>query len=97
MDTKEFEGISHECIRSGQKGSYGDHEAVYKVTVEEGKDYSREDILDYCFTFISKYKVQSREEWSQAHGDMGKHFAGYYTLTNTDGGYLYTKISPYTD
>ena len=44
MATKNFEGINHECIRSGQKGAYGDHEAVYKITVEEGNDYSEEDI-----------------------------------------------------
>ena len=97
MDTKAFEGITHECIRSGQKGAYGDHESVYKITIEEGKNYSEEDVLDYCFSVISKHKVQSRSEWSQAFGDMGKHFAGYYTLNPTQGGYLYTKISPYTD
>lgn len=97
METKTFEGISHECIRSGQLGAYRDHEAVYKITVEEGKDYSEEDILDYCFTNISKHKVQSRSEWSKACGDMGKYFAGYYTLNATPGGYMYTKVSPYTD
>ena len=97
MEEKKFEGISHECIRSGQKGAYSDHEAVYKITVEEGKDYSEEDVLDYCFTVISKHKVQSRQEWSQAFGDMGKYFSGYYTLNTTPGGYMYTKVSPYTD
>jgi hypothetical protein len=97
MEEKNFEGISHECIRSGQISAYCDHEAVYKVTVEEGKDYSEEDILDYCFTVISKHKVQSRSEWAKACGDMGKYFAGYYTLNATPGGYMYTKISPYTD
>jgi len=97
MEENKFEGISHECIRSGQKGPYQDSEAVYKVTVEEGKDYSAEDILNYCFTVISKHKVQSLAEWRQACGDMGKYFAGYYTLNATQGGYMYTKVSPYTD
>jgi hypothetical protein len=97
MDTKVFEGITHECIRSGQKGAYGDHEEIYKITVEEGKDYSEEDILNYCFTVISRHKVQSYREWCDAHGDMGKYFSGYYTLNATPGGYMYTKISPYTD
>lgn len=97
MEEKNFDGISHECIRGGQKGPYQDSEWVYKITVEEGKDYSEEDILDYCFTVISKHKVQSRSEWAKACGDMGKYFAGYYTLNTTQGDYMYTKVSPYTD
>ena len=97
MEEKNFEGISHECIRGGQKGPYQDSEWVYKITVEDGKDYSEEDILDYCFTVISKHKVQSLAEWRENYGDMGKYFSGYYTLNATQGGYLYTKVSPYTD
>jgi hypothetical protein len=97
MEENKFEGISHECIRSGQKGPYQDSESVYKITVEEGKDYSEEDILDYCFTVISRHKVQSYREWCENHGDMGKYFSGYYTLNATQGGYMYTKVSPYTD
>lgn len=37
MEEKNFEGISHKCIRSGQKGPYQDSESVYKITVEEGE------------------------------------------------------------
>lgn len=97
MEENKFEGISHECIRSGQKGPYQDSESVYKIAVEEGKDYSKEDILDYCFTVISRHKVQSLQEWHENHGDMDKYFSGYYTLNTTQGGYMYTKVSPYTD
>lgn len=97
MEEKNFEGISHECIRSGQKGPYQDSESVYHITVDADKQYTEEDILDYCFTVISRHKVQSLQEWRENYGDMGKYFSGYYTLTNTNGVYTYTKVSPYTD
>ena len=56
-----------------------------------------EDVLDYCFKEISRRKMQSRREWSEAHGDPDKYFAGYYELIKTDYGYKYTVCFPYTD
>ena len=83
------------CTHAGQYNAYGDSFYVYEVHVE-GK-CTKKEVLDYCFKKISKRKVQSKEEWSKAHGDAGKYFAGYYELIKTDYGYKYTVCSPYTD
>jgi hypothetical protein len=90
MEVKEVK-----CTHAGQYRAYGDSYYVYELYLEG--DYSKEDVLDYCFKEISRRKMQSRREWSEAHGDPGKYFAGYYELIKTDYGYKYTVCFPYTD
>lgn len=90
MEVKEVK-----CTHAGQYRPYGDSYYVYEVYLEG--DYTKEDVLDYCFKEISRRKMQSRNEWSEAHGDPDKYFAGYYELIKTDYGYKYTVCLPYTD
>lgn len=85
------------CVHAGQRYAYGDSFYEYEIHLEPGQTVSREDIIAYCFAEISKRKVQTKEEWRQACGDMGKHFAGYYELYSTDYGYKYIVCLPYTD
>lgn len=92
MEEKKFR---HECVFSGQLGRYGDHKEEYLIHVDG--EASRDEVLDYCFSAISKRKVQSHKEWMEAHGDAGKYFSGYYLLTYTEGEYMYTVIQPYAD
>lgn len=90
MEVKEVK-----CTHAGQYRAYGDSYYVYELYLDG--DYTKEDVLDYCFKEISRRKMQSRSEWSEAHGDPGKYFAGYYELIKTDYGYKYTVCFPYTD
>lgn len=90
MEVKEVK-----CTHTGQYRPYGDSYYVYELYLDG--DYTKEDVLDYCFKEISRRKMQSRNEWSEAHGDPDKYFAGYYELIKTDYGYKYTVCFPYTD
>ena len=47
------------CIHSGQYHAYGDSYYVYDITLQDGVDLSKEEILSYCFGTISKRKVCS--------------------------------------
>ena len=90
MEVKEVK-----CTHAGQYRPYGDSYYVYELYLDG--EYTKEDVLDYSFKEISRRKMQSRSEWSEAHGDPDKYFAGYYELIKTDYGYKYTVCFPYTD
>ena len=85
------------CIHSGQYHAYGDSYYVYDITLQDGVDLSKEEILSYCFGTISKRKVQSKKEWEANWKSADSYFSGYYELVKTPKGYKYTVCSPYTD
>jgi hypothetical protein len=85
------------CTHAGQYHAYGDSFYEYEIHLNDGVTFDTEDILPYCFSEISKRKVQSRAEWQKACGDMGKYFSGYYEIVKTPYGFKYTVCSPYTD
>jgi hypothetical protein len=84
-------------VHSGQYHAYGDSWSVWNITLEDNAEVEREDILNYCFSELSKRKVQSHKEWSEHYGDASSYFSGYYELTKTGNVYTYKVCSPYTD
>ena len=66
METNNYEGISHQCLRSGQKGPYQDSESVYKITIEEGKQLMDSVIYEYkegrnTLTLVKKINPKDNE------------------------------------
>lgn len=81
---------------AGQTGPYSDTRDSWQIHLE-GEAMTEEEVFGYCFKNLSKRKVQTKKEWLSAFGDAGKHFAGYYTLTKSPFGYVYTHVKPFTD
>lgn len=96
MTTEQLPIKEVKCTHAGQLGRYQDSVYTYEIHLDEGA-MSEEEILTYCFNHISKHKMQSKEEWRTACGDLGKYFAGYYELTKMPYGYKYSTTHPYTD
>ena len=97
MEVKPFPIKETKCNHAGQYHAYGDSFYEYEIYLEDNAEISEEEILTFCFTTLSKRKVQSKAEWQKACGNMGKYFSGYYELTKTPYGYKYITCSPYTD
>ena len=85
------------CTHAGQYYPYSDAFYEYEIHLNDGVTFNEEDILPYCFSEISKRKIQSKKEWQQACGDAGKYFSGYYEIAKTPYGFKYTVCKPYTD
>lgn len=84
-------------VHAGQYRPYGDTFDVWEIYLEEGESFDREDVLVFCFTELSRRKVQSKQEWNANHGNADAYFSGYYELEKTSYGYKFTVCSPYTD
>lgn len=98
MEIKQYEGIIHaKCRHAGQRGAYTDSTYEYDIDTEEGKEIPQEQLLDYCFSLVSRKSIQTYEEWRNNHGNPSKYFAGYYTITKTPTGYFFKFVSPFTD
>ena len=84
----------------GQYKRYGDFYRVWEIQTEA----SKEETFEYCFSELHKRRVPQRaeymnnikygaKEWSNAD----YYFAGWYSLSEIDGGYKFTVCEPYAD
>lgn len=90
-----------EQTHCGQYKPYGDFVREWKIET----DLSEEETLEKCFTELLKRKVPESAEYHReirygtgSHsGDADYYFAGYYTLTGAENGYLFKVFEPYAD
>lgn len=90
-----------EQTHCGQYKPYGDFVREWKIET----DLSEEETLEKCFTELLKRKVPESAEYHREircntgghSGDAYYYFAGYYTLTGTENGYLFKVFEPYAD
>lgn len=93
-----FEAKQTHC---GQYKRYGDY--FHKWDIET--DLPKEEVLEKCFSELYKRKIPESTEWhkeirygtGEHSGDANYYFAGYYTLTKTEGGYQFSVCEPYAD
>lgn len=99
-----------EKIESQQRERYGDYYETWEIVTDgERKD----EVIAYCLGNLVNsrpYKdsddspLPESAEWhklirfgEKRSGDAAYYFRGYWEIKGTDNGYLFTKVSPYTD
>ena len=87
-------------VHCGQYRKYDDFYRKWEIETSEG----REATLEYCFTELHKWRVPESAEYhakirqgGEEYDNEGYYFAGYYTLAEIKGGYLFTVCEPYCD
>lgn len=87
-------------IHCGQRERYGDFFRVWEIKTNKSKD----EVLEYLWTNVYKRRVPHKAEWTlniryggEKYGDFGYYFAGYFTLAEINGGYIFTVCEPYAD
>lgn len=99
--------VQTEC---GQSERYGDFYRTWEI---EPEGETSEQILDEClkrFTNPKPYRDSDDSPFpdtTEFHkriqyggdkwGDMAYYFRGYYTFTENDGKYVFTKVEPFAD
>lgn len=86
---------------NGQYKKYGDFVREWEIET----DLSKEEVLDKCFTELYKKQLPESTEYHKEirykigghSGDADYYFAGYYTLEQTEKGYLFKVFEPYAD
>lgn len=86
---------------NGQYEKYGDFVREWEIET----DLSKEEVLDKCFTELYKKQLPESAEYHKEirygigghSGDADYYFAGYYTLEQTEKGYLFKVFEPYAD
>lgn len=90
-----------EQTHCGQYKPYGDFVREWKIETV----LSEEETLEKCFAELLKRKVPESAEYHREilhgigghSGDADYYFAGYYTLTGIENGYLFKVFEPYAD
>ena len=87
-----FEAKQTHC---GQYEKYGNFVREWEIET----DLSKEEVLDKCFTELYKKRLPESEEYHKEirYETGGHYFAGYYTLEQTEKGYLFKIFEPYAD
>lgn len=85
----------------GQYKRYGDFFREWSIET----DLPKEEVLEKCFSELYKHKIPESVEFHKeirfgtgSHAnDASYYFAGYYTLTETENGYLFKVCEPFAD
>lgn len=97
-------------IESRQRERYGDFFETWEISTD---GETREEAVAYCLEQLVNHKpykdsddslLPESSEWLKAirhggsrFGDAAYYFRGYWEMKKAENGYLFTKVSPYTD
>ncbi|MBR4874133.1 MAG: hypothetical protein IKV50_09160 [Clostridia bacterium] len=93
--------IRAKLVHVGQYSSYGDAFDVYDVET----DATKEETVEWFLTKVYTKALPSKSEWSgnvrnEYNKDKdywGFFFSGYYEITPVEGGFRFTRCTPYCD
>lgn len=85
---------------SGQLRSYGDFIYEYKITSD---GCSKDDIVNFCKFVLNKRHLPEEQEYKEtinskeSNVDMDYYVNGYYTIGESEEGWVFRTCQPYMD